>query len=380
MSFIAVAALLKLEDLPQFASDLKTWRIIPGSFVGPLTTIVPAIELIVSGAWLLSLVGKPSRYAGILMLAACSVAFLTETLLFGAPKCGCLGKLAAWESIRDEVPWVISRNLILSLMLGVGAEFRGVRVVEGVDGRLACRARPSQPRAFTVLELLLVIVLVALLVALTLPSLGQVRTAAKSVRVLSDLKSHMSVAAAYAIDQRDFFPCIADPGATHFVADDGDTRELLPYFGMRVAWWKGLSGYYNGAGLQRVFVSPKTKNVYVYQYSDTCVARPEYWNLKTRTQEGQIGGTRLTEVVFPSKKGVYADWSSTLETAYYYGFDRPIPVESSLADGSAAVFQSNMLLLPVATGDGPNDWPRVFPGIPQPILFTIGGVAGRDVR
>lgn len=68
------------------------------------------------------------------------------------------------------------------------------------------RPRPGQPRAFTLVELLVVISIIAVLVALLLPALKAARDTARDAMCLAMLRQHGLSMATYTGDNRDHFP------------------------------------------------------------------------------------------------------------------------------------------------------------------------------
>ncbi len=88
--------------------------------------------------------------------------------------------------------------------------------------------RPSvntSMRGFTLIEMLVVISIIAVLVALLVPSLSSARAQARQLRCLANLRQHGIVMAAYCNDQRD----TAFPWTTRFSADW--MIRLAPYLG-----------------------------------------------------------------------------------------------------------------------------------------------------
>lgn len=378
MAFLAFAAIIKFADLSDFARTLGTWRLVPEGLVGFLSVAVPAWELICSGLWFAGLHSALARYAAIVAITLWTVAYIVESVAFGPPECGCIGNILAWQDTHSGMTFVIARNgvLLALLMFGTFSQPSAAAATPSAPPVL----RPRRDAGFTLLETILVIVLVALLVSLTIPSFAKLKSRNHELLMLSDLRSHMTVVGAYANDYKDFFPCIADPAATHFVADEGHDRELLPYFGMRTTWWTGLAeSYYGSAGPNVIFYCRPSGSVFArpYYYSDSCVARPEFWRPETRTQDGQIGGTRVSEVSFPSKKSVYCGFP------YFFGPPgetwRRRAAFVGVADGSAVTLATEMMIEGVKTGDGPDSWPRSFAWTPEPGLFTLDGVRGRDL-
>lgn len=65
---------------------------------------------------------------------------------------------------------------------------------------------PTQRRGFTLIELLLVISIIAVLIAMTLPTLAAARRSAQSVQCGNNMKSLMLVTTTYAFESKSFLP------------------------------------------------------------------------------------------------------------------------------------------------------------------------------
>jgi prepilin-type N-terminal cleavage/methylation domain-containing protein len=381
MGIVALSALLKFSDLSTFVSDLREWRLAPAWAVGPATILVPGLELTLAGLWFAAHgSGRYVRLCAVAMLVAWSGAYVIETIIWGPPKCGCFGRLREWYLLKQEAPWVIGRNLLLILMLLSGTELAKRSANRLESGRVPA---PAAAPGFTLIETILVVALLGVLVALFAPALSGAKGRAYSARTLSDLRTHSQTIGAYAADFKESFPCIFDPKYTHTVVvlPDSGTRELFAYFDQRFYWWMGLAeGYYNGDLRSAAFYSPKrgTGGGQPYYYSDTCLARPEYWNLSTRTPRGQIGPMRLSDVVLSGKKGVFASFpNGAYQFSRLYSSGNP---EAAFCDGSCRVVRTSEFTSPVPDGDGPPGWPYACFFTGDPIMNTVNGVRGRDVR
>ena len=64
----------------------------------------------------------------------------------------------------------------------------------------------QQKRAFTLIEVLVVISIIALLIAILIPTLMRARTSAHDVQCISNMRSLMQAESAYAVDHDNFFP------------------------------------------------------------------------------------------------------------------------------------------------------------------------------
>ncbi len=95
---------------------------------------------------------------------------------------------------------------------------------------LAHRARR---RAFTLIELLTVIAIVALLAAILIPTLNSARQTAKSSRVLSNLRQIANTVFFYAADNNDTLPGRLNEGQTgYYKTGNGNlVTYLAPYLG-----------------------------------------------------------------------------------------------------------------------------------------------------
>jgi hypothetical protein len=195
----------------------------------------------------------------------------------------------------------------------------------------------------------------------------------------------MTTVGAYAADYADSFPCICDPTSTHTVLPTPGGPAVIGYFEARFMWWIGLyDAYYNGDFFCRSFYSPPLRGMTgdVYWYSMSCVARPEYWNPATRRKTGQFGVVRVSETLFPSKKGIFVNWAPAFRgTGDFFGRELvTIGVETAMCDGSAAVLKSGSLNLPVPDGEGPFSWPYAQMNIGVAVIHTKDGVRGRDIK
>lgn len=245
--------------------------------------------------------------------------------------------------------------------------------------------RGAVSRGFTLVELLLVIALIAVLVALTLPGLGGSREAAVRATGLSYLRSHVAIMAQYSSDYKDSFPYFTDPGATTTVIRTarGDVVSLR-YFEAFAFWNYALAdGYYNGNPDDQSFYPgrPIAGGPTLLSYGCCFIADPGFWNPRTRTWTGQFHPTRLSSVRHPSKKALLS-WFDTTR------FDIPnniidpswqtLPVGLGIVDGSARSIPLKDVVYGYQSGDGSilnsvhlNDSP--------PALHTLDGIYGRDV-
>jgi len=110
----------------------------------------------------------------------------------------------------------------------------GVRGSRRAEARPKCAAR-QEPRppglaAFTLVELLIVIGIIAVLASLLLPAVSRAREAARSVKCLSNLRQLGQAAMLYTQTNRGYFP-ISTYGFTSGITWDFDIRTPPPRAG-----------------------------------------------------------------------------------------------------------------------------------------------------
>jgi prepilin-type N-terminal cleavage/methylation domain-containing protein/prepilin-type processing-associated H-X9-DG protein len=89
---------------------------------------------------------------------------------------------------------------------------------------------PQHPRAFTLVELLVVIGIIALLIAILLPALTRAREQAKSTQCLSNLRQMGEAAFTYADDNHGSFPLSYDGGSISWDFDTTNPSHIIPGF------------------------------------------------------------------------------------------------------------------------------------------------------
>ena len=94
-------------------------------------------------------------------------------------------------------------------------------------------SRIARPGAFTLVELLVVIGIIATLVAILLPTLGRAREAARAANCLSNLRQINTAFMLFAHDNKGYLPQVGGSGTSsdNFVINGTNTRVAIRWFG-----------------------------------------------------------------------------------------------------------------------------------------------------
>lgn len=240
--------------------------------------------------------------------------------------------------------------------------------------------------AFTVLEVLTVLVVVAALMSITLPALSGVRGVAQASVSMSNMRQHSAVFNLYHTDFNDFYPYFTHPDRLAFLMA-GRTRVGVHYFEAYATWNIALANmYYDGEFDHDTFAPPSyreevlggTGRIFVttYLWSSVFLADPAYWTYDGRIGPEQYRATRADEVVFPSSKALlWADWPSYVEGANA-GPDTAPSV--AFVDGSVRMVRIDRLLPGHREGTGVVAGGSMMSDYPT--MHTINGVRGRDFQ
>lgn len=231
---------------------------------------------------------------------------------------------------------------------------------------------------------MLVVVLIGLLAALSIPTLSGVRDTARDGVSLSNLRTHAQVLTMYASDSNGLVAGYADPDATFSVVRGCDDTLAFPYFEAVHAWATALcDGYYSGRGARESFFHPdadRDDGVISYFLSSSLLASPPYWERRTRTGPDQWRIGRLSDVAFASGKALFTEWHPRrgLPIAPRGRMRTTGGIGLGFADASAGRFNPAGLLQPYPFGDGQGEGTWLPIGVYG--MHTVRGWIGRDRR
>lgn len=388
MAIVALAAISKATAFREFLVSLSTWQVLPEQLLVIGGASVVGAEFLLAGLWFLGV--SPARVAAATaaMLALYTGVYVWKVALGDPPDCNCLGRLLAFEAAQRSSGYLIGRNTLLT----------GILVARAVSGRRTkprgepAARPPSQalPRsAFTLMETLVTILVIALLIAIALPALAAVRARSRTVVSLSNLRQHASAFAAYAGDWKDTLPRFIEPNGDHRLAETAATgpfpyafEDHYPYFIQSIFWpfVMARSGYESLPWNAELFYPPgadilagaELERDMPYQYSATFVSAPAFWQQTTRTGPDQWVGVRFADVRYGSNK--------ILISTVMRPDGRPAEAHLGYADGSADQRSPGDVepAYPGGEGNFEGAW-SPFTGWPLG-SHTISGVHGRDVR
>ena len=245
-------------------------------------------------------------------------------------------------------------------------------------------------RAFTIMEVFVLLVVVSVLMAILLPALFRSRHDARRVEALAHLRGHMGVLAAYASDYDDLFPDYTNREGETVLRTSFGEYKIPGYFAGYFLWHVAIADqYYSGNAATASFRTPLDRDATrpwgtYYYLSATVRAQPDFWNRETRRGPSQWRTVRHAQVADPAKKGILWDFTGAGSMRYISDIDlsysdpphkRRHP--TGFADGHAEAPRASEFTRPHLTGEG--SFPGSWWSFGLPVMHTPNGVAGRDI-
>jgi prepilin-type N-terminal cleavage/methylation domain-containing protein len=247
-----------------------------------------------------------------------------------------------------------------------------------------------QRRAFTIVELLVVLIVVSLLIVMTSIGLAEVRQRSRRAASMANLRTHAQVFGIYANEHGGLLPYFTSVGRDcTTVSGAGITLTGLAYFQAFNTWHIALAdSYYAGRLDQKIFIPPVVRETpkhwpigTFYYYGCSFLAHADYWNPVTRTGEKQYRATGISSVAFPSDKVLISQSPAFVTQSI------PLPDDyegdlliAAFIDGAASAFPRGKLRPGCPDGDGEGFFDYgVMHTTEYPLMcHTLDGVEGRD--
>lgn len=391
MGFLVIGGMgmLKAANIPAFEDTLRGWSIIPESLRTPVAFLIPAAEIAVCACWIANLASAWLPFATLLLLSTLTGTALWQSALTGLPACGCFGILEQYRSFQSELISLLVRNSIIASLVATALLLRPRPLPSALN------SAPNVPsptrRAFTLVELLVSISIIAVLVGISLWAVRGTSRARESAETLARLRQHATIFNQYAGDSRDSNPYFADPATGVLNLPRRFTFPAQPYFASYAYWNYALAdAYYAGREFDPSFYPSRypeaTGPIFgpvgptPFHYPCTFVAHRSYWNPTTRLADSsQLGPTLLSSVAFPTRKLLLI--SSYPVELEFDGLARSEPrfrTEAATSDGAALVLRLADIADGYPSGDGLV--PGILHGVGGPFgLHTLNGVAGTDL-
>lgn len=384
----------KALDLPDFARSVAGWSFLSWSPIATLSTVVVAAELLLPALWFAGIHRRRVACLMIALLVCFGIGGMVQSMVRPPSSCGCYGVWASYlewsSSLRGDV-WKAATIAVLLLPAVVGGLRHPSKGHHPPANWVASR-RPG----FSLIEVILVVVIVALLVALSAPGLAGARRRAVGVSTAANLASSGQLVTQYLGDWKERFPIVFDPAGEERPYSCGGVERShharSGYFLNSELWYRALcGGYFDGPGApaalrpaERPADGPGPARPFVLPCA--FFASPDFWDLATRLDERQYRATALPEVVYPSKKALllsmywmYESTPGPIRFGRDFGRWSKVPalrVDLSIAEPTLGDFEMGVLM-----GDGAG-WGRMhtFDAGSYPGYHTERGVRGIDLH
>lgn len=293
-----------------------------------------------------------------------------------APPCGCLGAPRSLVAPGQDTLGGIIRNFGLLLLIGALMASPAQRTWSVASTPAGGSPRQDARRAFTLIEALIVIGIIAILISLVLVFLAGARSHARSAKALTVMRHITASTHAYSSDFGDSFPYLGAAGAPWRGAVLNGTHIPGSEYFYQGKYYPSIlaPAYADAAVFSRRHLPPEKPALEVlstsYLMAHGAFAAPGYWVGETPPSSPALfRAVRQTEVLHPSLKGLLVDAATG-----FFQPQRPMdwpPMNVAMVDGSAARRS-------VSEGQLREVVVRPFGGLAVPVLATKRGIAGRD--
>ncbi|MFN5943587.1 MAG: type II secretion system protein [Phycisphaerae bacterium] len=229
-------------------------------------------------------------------------------------------------------------------------------------------------RAFTLIEVLVVIGIIAILVGLALPALAGARTRAFDVRSQANIRHNATMISAYCVDMRGHFPIVIE----NQTYDVGSSSFIYPYWQVDQTWVAVVKPYWPNEVFPETFYSPRSSRSGLfglgsYRYSWSFAGKPAMWSGSAFTRLDTRTSPVDADVRWPSSKAIL--WDDEVA----YRSKRPARIRFDATDAVAIALSDQSVVMRVpADASAPvdnQDWPSIDD---QRLRNTREGVWGRD--
>lgn len=263
---------------------------------------------------------------------------------------------------------------------------RGRNVFNRINGRTEADARPVG--AFTLVELLVVVAIIAVLAAILFPVLAEAKQKARQITCLSNIKQLSGALHLYQADHDDRYPGSGEQGRCEKAAFDDRYPEWMrgirvsnqsswvPCWGILEKWWdpwSEITDRWKKSGPAAGLLFPYVRNMYIF------VCPSDLRRLEKKlsySMNGIAGFIPGSEVQRPADFVVLIDEQTTLNDGFFLAFDsgefRDCPANTHSKGANLAFFDGHAKWYPATKkpmiGQCQNTVPsKLFcPKIPMP--------------
>jgi prepilin-type N-terminal cleavage/methylation domain-containing protein len=255
-------------------------------------------------------------------------------------------------------------------------------------------------RAFSLIELLVVIGVLAVVLALVLPALAKSRGQARQVSNLSNCRQLATLVTAYATDNKDVAPTLFPPVYVNPMLNVPWSEAAIGTTKLRGAWFDNGTKFqlllrplpplttfraveFPRGGPTIEVDGQRTSLVNHFMLSDPFYADPDYWTFDKQIGPAQWRPQRLTSVAFPSAKGMIFQYVLYGRAGFETGFPACCP-ENMVAPVAWSDLSATDEVLGKLRWGVPNAWHHGIPAPPTtgskatPLMGTERGILGRD--